>query len=253
MSAENLPEKRLASPRKLPFPPETTARPGAFRVGSKTREDRILDWQALGSWAVIAALNRTLRFRTEGTQHLHDARSSGCGGIILAWHGTTIVPVDFLRGLDVHAMASLSRDGEYVHRLFTRFGWKSIRGSTNEGGSRVVREAMRKLRAGALIGITPDGPRGPAGTISAGTIYLASRTQAPVLPMGVAALRRHHLRTWDRYVIPYPFTAAAVVFGQPVFLPKKLERQQMPELKQLVRECLVAAGRRAEHLLLEAS
>lgn len=222
-------------------------------MATKTREDRTLDWQALGSWAVITVLNWSLRFRTEGLEHLHRARRSGRGGIVVAWHGTTIIPVHFLRRLGVYAMASLSRDGEYVHRLFVRFGWRSIRGSTNEGGARVFRQALRRLRGGALIGITPDGPRGPAGSISDGTVLVAARAGSPLLPMGVAARQRHHLRTWDRYLIPYPFTAAAVVFGEPVHVPHTIDRTALGDWKRLIHDALAAAGRRAEQLVLEAS
>jgi len=222
-------------------------------LGRKTPDDRLLDLQALGSWLVITVLNWTLRFRNEGEEHLHQARAAGRGGIVIAWHGTTIIPVHFLRGLRVHAMASLSRDGEYVYRLFTRFGWRAVRGSTNEGGARVILEAARRLREGCLIGITPDGPRGPAGTISEGTLYLAAKTQAPLLPLGVAAVRRHHLRTWDRYIIPYPFTVASVVFGQPVYVPIEHARDGTGEWRGRVREALVAAGRRAEQLVSESA
>lgn len=222
-------------------------------MSQKTADDRLLDMQALTSWAVITLLNWTLDLRTEGVEHLEWARRNPTGAIIIAWHGTTIIPVHFLRRLGVYAMASLSRDGEYVYRLFTRFGWKSIRGSTNEGGVRVMLQAMRCLRAGGLVGITPDGPRGPAGVVSSGTLHLASLTQAPLLCLGVGARRRHHLRTWDRYLIPYPFTTAAVVIAPPVWVPPGLDRRAVGAWQTRVRDVLIDAGRRAERLVLEAS
>jgi lysophospholipid acyltransferase (LPLAT)-like uncharacterized protein len=139
------------------------------------------------------------------------------GGKILAgWHGKTFVAANFFKGKGFWTLISQSRDGEMQNRIFTKFGFKTIRGSTSRGGVRAAVEAIRVLRKGAIMAFTPDGPRGPSGVVQGGIMVMAQKSGASLVPVGVSASRRWRLGTWDRYMIPKPFARAIMLFGEPM-------------------------------------
>lgn len=114
-------------------------------------------------------------------------------------------------------MASRSTDGEVIARFLSFWGFRVARGSSSRGG----REAYREMRD-ALLGtigwaaLTPDGPRGPARRSKPGLLRLARELGAPVMPVGTSSSRPKFLRSWDRYLVPLPFSRCVVLFGPPV-------------------------------------
>src|SRR5436305_14161898 len=84
------------------------------------------------------------------------------GRIYCGWHGHSFIPAHFFRKRGYWVIISHSRDGETQKRIFAKLGYNIIRGSTGRGGVRALIEAIRALRNGATMAITPDGPRGPS-------------------------------------------------------------------------------------------
>jgi lysophospholipid acyltransferase (LPLAT)-like uncharacterized protein len=165
-------------------------------------------------------LGRSLRLRVVGEKSVTDLQRDGHGLILATWHGRSLVPLPRFGGRGYWAMISTSRDGEYQDRIFRRFGWNTVRGSTSARGAvRAVLTLIRHLRTGATLALTPDGPRGPSGAVHAGTVVLAQKSGCPVIPAGASATPRWLLRTWDHYLIPYPFARAALVYGTPIYIP----------------------------------
>jgi hypothetical protein len=80
---------------------------------------------------------------------------------------------------------------------------------------------------GHLLGITPDGPRGPAEVVKPGIVYLASRTGFPVLPVAAAAAPARRLSSWDGFRIPFPFARVVVGYGVPIPVPARLDDDQI--------------------------
>jgi hypothetical protein len=81
---------------------------------------------------------------------------------------------------------------------------------------------VRVLRAGGDIAITPDGPKGPRLVVQVGCVLAAMRSRAPIVPVGLACRRARRLRSWDRFMVPFPFTRVAVRFGDPIHVPPDL-------------------------------
>jgi lysophospholipid acyltransferase (LPLAT)-like uncharacterized protein len=167
-------------------------------------------------WLVIRLLCATLRIRVDGGERVEAARQQGRGALLISWHGSTMVPVYWLRPFRPYGMISVSRDGEIEARAFRLLGWRTIRGSSARGGTAALRSAIRCLRAGNLLALTPDGPRGPARAIKPGSLYMAKSAGSPIFPVGVASSRSKLVNSWDSYMIPMPWARVHVVFGEPM-------------------------------------
>lgn len=111
-------------------------------------------------------------------------------------------------------MASQSKDGEWAAQMIRNVGITPIRGSTARGGTAAVREMARVLRRGVDVGITPDGSRGPRYHFKAGLVLLSQISGRPIMPVGVEYARCFRFRSWDGFMIPYPFSRVHVTFGE---------------------------------------
>jgi lysophospholipid acyltransferase (LPLAT)-like uncharacterized protein len=169
-------------------------------------------------WGLASLIGHSCRWRVHGYEQFRALQRQG-GLILVTWHGRILLPIFLLRGQGLCAIASLSRDGELLHRVFRRFGGVSVRGSTRRHPVRALAGAVKMLRRGAVLSFTPDGPRGPAGKVQGGTLYLAQKARCPILPIGSAAWPCRRLGSWDRFLLPLPFARAAVIFGEPFWVP----------------------------------
>lgn len=132
--------------------------------------------------------------------------------VVAFWHGDQLPMIALHRGAGLTGMASLSKDGDLVTGVLTRLGFGVLRGSTSRGGLRALRAAEALLRVGGRPALAVDGPRGPAGTVHPGAEALARRVGVPVV-YGVVEARGLRLRSWDRFLVPWPFAAVTVRYG----------------------------------------
>jgi lysophospholipid acyltransferase (LPLAT)-like uncharacterized protein len=115
--------------------------------------------------------------------------------------------------------ASESRDGEIMARLLKNFGFNVVRGSSKRKGQKALREMIAGMRKGKTVAITVDGPRGPLHEVKPGIVYLAGLMKTPIIPLAVSAKKYHIIEnSWDRLLIPAPFTEAVVIFGDPLYV-----------------------------------
>ena len=96
------------------------------------------------------------------------------------------------------------------------FGIQTISGSTDKKGFEAARQIIQKLKEGNVIGITPDGPRGPTEKVSMGIVHLAHIAQVDVVPVAYACKPIKKLRSWDRFRVAGPFCRGALVVGSPI-------------------------------------
>ncbi|HZH98856.1 MAG TPA: DUF374 domain-containing protein, partial [Fimbriimonadaceae bacterium] len=133
-----------------------------------------------GVYFAARLIGKSLRLRVEGHERLAEIEG---GKIVCGWHGRSLIPANFFKGKGVWAIISLSRDGEMQKRIFTKFGFQIIRGSTGRGGARAAVESIRVLRTGDTMAVTPDGPRGPSGVVQPGVILMAQKSGAALIPV----------------------------------------------------------------------
>lgn len=145
-----------------------------------------------------------------------DARvGSGHGFACMLWH-ETLLPL-LWHHRDAHAVivVSQARDGQYLSDFAGSIGYRLVRGSSSRGAVGALLAAARELRAGAIVALTPDGPRGPRRDLKPGVLAAAQRAGVPVLPIFAAVDRAWRLDSWDRFCVPKPFARVRVAYGTP--------------------------------------
>jgi lysophospholipid acyltransferase (LPLAT)-like uncharacterized protein len=182
-------------------------------------------WMPLAAAAgtgLVLALGVTWRL-VRVRLHERDAllhRGERC--IFACWHARLLPLAYTHRHRSIAVLSSRHADGELIARIITRLGFLTGRGSSTRGGEEGVRAMLQHAEAGRLLGLTPDGPRGPAERVKPGLVYLASRTGFPVIPIATAARRSWKLASWDRLRIPHPFARVVVAYGAPIAVPSRL-------------------------------
>ena len=142
--------------------------------------------------------------------------------ILTLWHGHIFYLFYYLRRRpDFHLLISPSSDGDLLARLAQLMGYSVIRGSTFKKAVSSGRSLIKVLRSGGRIIIIADGSRGPRIKAQAGSIQIAGMTNSPLIPMTYEAKRKFYLDTWDRFVLPFPFTHCSVIFGKPISVPNR--------------------------------
>jgi len=196
---------------------------------------------------VLPVWMRTLRYRYYIVDPTVDPNRPEYRGryIYAFWHEMMLHPVYARRNHGIHMLVSRHGDGEYIAQVGKRMGFGTVRGSTNRGGVQAIRELMRQGKQFNLT-ITPDGPRGPRRQVQIGMIYVASRTGLPIVPIGFAFRRPWRINSWDRFAIPKPFSIATSVGGDPITVPKDLDRQGLERYRLKVQTAIAQATELAE-------
>ena len=217
----------------------------AAEVPKPSRKPAII---AFSVWALARFIGMTLRVRRENWDRIEQTVKEHGGAILVSWHGRTLIPANTFRGRGYWALISLSKDGEIQDRIFRRFGYQTIRGSTGRGGVKAVLQLAKKIKEGGVLAFTPDGPRGPTHKVQQGTIFLAQRSGCPIIPLGLSANPRKLLPTWDSYMIPFPFARAAFVVGEPIFVAADADDVAKERVAEHVELAINECEARAESL-----
>ncbi|MEM8993790.1 MAG: lysophospholipid acyltransferase family protein [Acidobacteriota bacterium] len=206
---------------------------------------------------LLFGIGATLRFEVvEGKGPLRRLQNEPRPVILSFWHEFVFVSAYFLyrrlhrRGLDITLLASQSRDGELVARMVEAWGVQTVRGSASRGGMEALRAIHAAVRErGSSPIMTPDGPRGPLHVFKMGVVVLAQLTSAPVLPIGIAVEKCWRLGSWDRLIIPKPFSRVKVVIGELEAVGPRLNPKLRESTRVHLEEVLNDVTRRAEQAL----
>jgi lysophospholipid acyltransferase (LPLAT)-like uncharacterized protein len=192
----------------------------------------------------------TNRWSVEGGEWTHQLTREGRTFIVAFWHGRLLMMPLAWHGLtSFHVLISAHRDGRIIAGAMTYFGIETIAGSTSRGGSSALRAILKRLKAGGCVGITPDGPRGPAMTVSIGIINIARLAGVPIVPVAYATSRRRVLATWDRFHLALPFGRGVFLFGEPIGLAAELDEEGLEKARRLLQTRMVEMAREADRLV----
>ncbi len=203
-----------ASTREAPVPAEISSGPRRFTLRQRIVL-RIIIW--LGYW-IIRVIGPTLRVSIsyeEGAQEALEQRPL----IGSFWHSCIIPATYICRGLDVRVMSSNSYDGEYMGRIIHKFGFVAVKGSSSRNAVRALLGLRRALEAGWAVAFTLDGPRGPRHQVKPGPVALGRSSGVPLTMFHAAVDRAWVLHTWDRLMIPMPFSRVLLRFGKLIPVP----------------------------------
>jgi len=193
---------------------------------------------------LVANLQRiyglTLKRIDLGRENVDKLRSEGKSWIYAIWHTNVLFSPYLNRGQKVNVMISSSRDGELINGVVYRFGNRAIRGSTSRGGIKALKSLIEELKKGYPAALTPDGPRGPAFQLQHGIIIAASRSQSPIIPFHYEARRQWIAeKSWDKHRIPKPFTTIVIRYGEPIYIPEKMDDASFKKCVDLVENALL--------------
>jgi lysophospholipid acyltransferase (LPLAT)-like uncharacterized protein len=170
-----------------------------------------------GYW-FIRLIGPTLRIcisREEGAQQTVGERPL----IGNFWHAC-IIPATFMcRNLGVRVMSSNSYDGEYMGRIIRKFGFVAVKGSSSRNAVRALLGLRRALQEGWAVAFTLDGPRGPRYKVKPGPVALGRSSGVPLTMFHMGVEKAWVLNSWDRLIIPKPFSRVLVRFGKLITIP----------------------------------
>lgn len=202
---------------------------------------------------VLGRLSRSWKLTVLGEERLTYAQARSRGHFMALWHGRMILGLPHHGSRDWHVLVSPSADGDISQRLLEGFRYKVIRGSSSRSGARALREMLGVLSKGAVLVITPDGPRGPRHSMNPGLAWMARATGYPIVPVGFGVDRAWRLKSWDRFTIPKPGARIAMVYGEPVCVPREATSADMELATRAIHDSLIAAEREGfAHLSLPA-
>lgn len=170
--------------------------------------------------------------------------------IIAFWHNRLfLMPYCWRSREPFYMLISSHADGRLIAKTVRWHGISTVTGSSSKGGTDALRKLVRRVRDGTTVGITPDGPRGPRMHASEGAISLARLSGTSIVPAAAATSRRKLLQTWDRLVIPLPFSKGSCVWGEPISVPKDSSPEDIEHLRQSLESALIDVSNRADALV----
>lgn len=200
---------------------------------------------------VLEVLWRTCRIRVVNGEQM-SAELIAHGAVIpVYWHQHLLMcsrylPLQAPHGLKLGFMISPSVDGEAATMLARIYGGEVIRGSGSYTGARAVRHLYRAVSGQKLSPVmTPDGPRGPRFVFKPGALFLSQLCSKPIVPLSYAARPAWVLRTWDKFVIPVPFSRVVIAVGEPLQVAREITEPELEALQVEMQHRLHATYRAA--------
>ncbi|NQV43654.1 MAG: lysophospholipid acyltransferase family protein, partial [Rhodospirillales bacterium] len=157
-----------------------------------------------------------------------------------AWrrNGGKVHGKDRDKGKDIHMLVSAHRDGQLIAKTIGHLGIRSVEGSSSKGGAAALKRMVGILKSGDYVGITPDGPRGPRMRASGGVVALARLSGVPIIPVTCSVTRFRMLKSWDRFIITWPFCRGVFAWGEPIEVPRDADDHAQEEYRQKIETAL---------------
>lgn len=167
--------------------------------------------------------------------------------ILCFWHGRLMMmPYCWDLRRPIHMMVSEHRDGQFIAETVKSFGVDTVSGSSSKGGAKALRALVKLLAEGKYVGLTPDGPRGPRMRASAGIVSLARLSGVPIVPVAYSVVRGWNLRSWDRFLVAWPFSRGVFVWGVPIEVARDADANAQEETRLQVEAALNALTQDAD-------
>ena len=189
-----------------------------------------------GYWFIrlIGPTMRVCISREEGAQETVGQRPL----ILNFWHAGIIPATYFFRNLGIRVMSSNSYDGEYMGRIIHKFGFVAVKGSSSRNAVRALLGLRRALKEGWSVAFSIDGPRGPRHQVKPGPVTLARSSGVPLTMFHIVIDRAWVLNTWDRLIIPKPFSRVLLRFGKLIPVPADASDADLERYQQELQHSL---------------
>ncbi len=211
--------------------------------------------QGLFCWLVsvgLRAVHLLGRWTVEGDATARGLWRGKKPFILCFWHNRLLMmpfawnPPAGARDAPINMLISAHQDGRLISRTVGHFGISTIAGSDNRNTTSAMRALVRAVRGGQCIGITPDSPPGPRMRAKNGVAVLARLAGVPVIPASYSCTRRRVLGTWDRLVVPLPFSRGVFLWGKPIHVAADADEKDIEHARQEIEDALNALSAQAD-------
>jgi len=170
------------------------------------------------SYYLLRIYLSTFKYKIVGERYLDEPLEKGFNVIFALWHCHLLPLAYYHRGKEIATIVSESKDGEIGTYVLNKLDYQTVRGSSSKGGVRAVIHAKRLMAKGYNAAVTLDGPKGPRFKVKPGAVYLAKISGFPIVPIVFSCKKFKQLGSWDKLIIPLPFSEINVYYGSPIFL-----------------------------------
>jgi len=154
--------------------------------------------------------------------------------IIAMWHGDLLMqPLNyrhFKKNGKIKVIVSQHKDGEIIRKVCDYLGVGGLSGSSSKGGAKALIGAIKALKNGIDVAITPDGPRGPIYGVADGIVLLAQKTKTKIVVLSSIPTSYWQMKSWDKFIVPKPFGKIDFYVSEPF----SVEGLELEDAKKLI-------------------
>jgi len=192
--------------------------------------DRFLASDAFISffYRLILFYSWTFRLKIENDKDWKNYIRNGSVVLLCTWHQQFFSAIRLFKNyktFNPSIMISQSKDGEIVAKIALRSGWNPVRGSSSKGGMEALKKMITHLKEKKLAAHIVDGPKGPSGIVKPGVIRLAHGANAIIVPFSVSAEKAWYFNSWDKFLLPKPFSKVILRFGEMIKFDRVKDRE----------------------------
>lgn len=192
---------------------------------------------------------KTTRLKLENEEELREYLKNNGRVLIYSWHQRFLwgfyLPRIF--GESPCIMISQSRDGDFIADVARRVGWIPIRGSSSRGGKKALQQMIAGIAENRLGGHVVDGPTGPPRIVKPGLVSLAQKSGAAICPGYVSYEKPWIFNSWDRFMIPKPFSRILLRFGSLKLIPEEMDAYQFEDVRLRIEKELIRGYEEADN------
>jgi lysophospholipid acyltransferase (LPLAT)-like uncharacterized protein len=186
----------------------------------------------------IHSIIKSSQINISGKEKIIGLREKNIPIIYAYWHRHILFMIHHFKNSAARPLISLSQDGEIVSQIACEFGMNPVRGSSSKGGARAFLKLINTIKnEHSEILITADGPKGPLKQVKDGTIMLAQKSGAVIVPICWYSDKVKILeKSWDKFIIPLPFGKITFLYGNPFQIPEDFTKKDLPMLTSKLKE-----------------
>ena len=185
-----------------------------------------------GGVFLVKLLSATYRVRIVDPENEAKILNRNKRLVYASWHQRFFPGITFFSSRKpIAIIISKSRDGEMAARAVNILGWHSVRGSSSKGGKGALEEVKALGSTNHKIGHIVDGPQGPFGVIKPGLIRIAQYAGLPIVPTITSGENRWEFNSWDRFLVPKPFSRVIIRFGEAVHVPGEMDENEFESVR----------------------
>lgn len=192
-----------------------------------------------GGLILVKLISGTYRFRIVDQQKEKAILDNKKRLIYASWHQRFFPGITFFSTRKpIAIIISKSLDGELIARAVDILGWYPVRGSSSRGGKQALEKIKELARDEYKVGHIVDGPQGPFGIVKPGLIKIAMAADLPIVPTITSAQRKWVFNSWDKFMVPKPFSRIIIRFGDAIHIPPEMSEDEFEENRLRVEKVL---------------